>query len=90
MTALIEAARAGRLRAEDVPLAPANFIPTQAPYFVKDLQELGALTKLELVERSEAGDDVNYVFKASFGDRLVRVYYSVAPGDQASNFFLSL
>lgn len=90
VTALIDAARAGRLRPEDVPLAPANFIPTQGPYFVKDLAELGALTKLELIERSEAGDDVNYVFRATFGERVVRVYYSVGPVDQPSNFFLSL
>lgn len=90
VTALIEAARAGKLRPEDVPLAPANFITTQSPFFAKDLAELGALTKLELVERSEAGDDVNYVFKATFGERVIRVYYSVGPANQTSNFFLSL
>ncbi|NIJ38462.1 CubicO group peptidase (beta-lactamase class C family) [Sphingopyxis panaciterrae] len=90
VTALIETARVGGLRPQDVPLAPATFITTQSPYFVKDLKELGALTKLELIERGEAGDDINYVFKATFGERVARVYYSVAPGNQASNFFLSL
>lgn len=90
VTGLIEAARVGGVRQQDVPLAPPNFLDTQKPYWIKDLKELGALTKLDLIQRKESGDDIDYIFEGTFGQRVVRVYYSVAPGNQASNFFLSL
>jgi CubicO group peptidase (beta-lactamase class C family) len=89
VTALIEAARAGKLRQEDLPLAGKGFAEMVNPYFSKKMQPLGALTKLELTERRELGDDISYSYVATFGDRTMKVRYAVAPGDQVSSFFIS-
>jgi CubicO group peptidase (beta-lactamase class C family) len=89
VTALIEAARAGKLRQEDLPLAGKGFAEMVNPYFSKKMQPLGALTKLELTERRELGDDISYSYVATFGDRTMKVRYAVASGDQVSSFFIS-
>jgi CubicO group peptidase (beta-lactamase class C family) len=89
VTALIEAARAGSLRQEDLPLASKGFAEMVNPYFSNMLKSAGALTKLELTERRELGDDVNYTYAATFGDRTMKVGYAVAPGNQVSSFMIS-
>ncbi len=89
VTALIETARAGALRPQDVPLAGEAFIKMVNPYLANMMKPLGALTKLELTEREELGDDISYTYVATFGDRTMKVRYAVAPGNQVSSFFIS-
>lgn len=89
VTALIEAARAGALRHQDVPLAGEEFIKMINPYLANLMKPLGALTRLELVERREMGDDIEYTYVATFGDRTMKVHYAVAPGSQVSTFFIT-
>lgn len=89
VTALIEAARAGSLRQEDLPLTGKGFAEMVNPYFSNMLKPVGALTKLELTERRELGDDINYTYAATFGDRTMKVSYAVAPGNQVSTFIIS-
>jgi len=89
VTALIETARTGALRQQDVPLVGGEMLALMNPHFAKLMKPLGALTKLELVEREELGDDISYTFDAGFGDRKMKVRYAVAPGNQVSSFFIS-
>lgn len=89
VTALIEAARTGNLRQEDLPLTGKGFAEMADPYFASMLKPVGALTKLELIERRELGDDINYTYAATFGDRAMKVSYAVAPGNQVSTFAVS-
>jgi len=89
VTALIETARVGGLRKQDLPLAGEDFVNRVNPYFANLMKPLGALTKLELAEREELGDDISYTYVASFGDRTMKVRYAVAPGNQVSSFFIS-
>lgn len=86
---LIEAARVGGLRAEDVPLASPDFLKYDAPYFVEVMKPLGELTSLDLLERRELGDDIGYTYKAAFGDQVFRVEYVVSPGNKGASFDIS-
>lgn len=42
------------------------------------------LTKLELIQRREEGDDTVYTYNATFGERHFRVEYAEGPENQAS------
>ena len=88
VTNLIETARAGKLKQQDVPLAGQGFADIANPYFAAMLKDLGPLTKLELTERKELGDDIVYSYVASFGAKTLKVQYAVAPGNQVSSFML--
>lgn len=89
VAALLETARAGSLRPQDMPLARPGFLDFANPHFAKLMKPLGALTKLELVERRELGNDVQYTYDAVFGGRTMTVHYTLAPGNQVSSFFIS-
>ncbi|MDT9599721.1 serine hydrolase domain-containing protein [Sphingosinicella rhizophila] len=88
VAALIERARAGTLRKEDLPLASKGFAEAANQYFAPMLKDAGPLKSLELVERRQLGDDVAYSYKAMLGDRAFTIAYQVAPGDKVSSFMI--
>lgn len=86
VTALIGAARAGTLRHQDVPLASPAALEESNQYFMPLLKRLGPLTKLELTDRREVGDDTVFSYAATFGARTIKVSFARGPGEQLSNF----
>ncbi|MBY8826227.1 serine hydrolase domain-containing protein [Sphingomonas colocasiae] len=86
IAALIETARSGGLTPQDVPLFPADYIPMFNARMKDLLSTAGALKSLDLVERAENGDDIDYVYAATFAGRGAKVRYGVAPGNQATHF----
>ncbi|MGV3480071.1 MAG: hypothetical protein ACO1O3_08995 [Sphingobium sp.] len=51
----------------------------------KLLTDAGTLKSLELVERAEKGDDIDYSYNASFSGRAAKVSYGLALGDQVTH-----
>jgi CubicO group peptidase (beta-lactamase class C family) len=88
VTALIETARAGALRQQDAPLMEPGLVEYANQGFAPLLKSLGPLTKLELSDRRELGDDTMYTYGATFGDRTVKVKFGLAPGNQVSEFLV--
>ncbi len=86
LTALIEKARAGALRDEDLPLAGTDYAQKVNSYLATSFKSIGPLTRLELTERRELGDDTVYTFAAAFGDRRTTIKYGLAPGNKVSVF----
>lgn len=89
VSAMIEKVRAEKLTAADLPLAGAGYAAAANQFFSKIVRDAGPLTKLDLVEKNESGDDVEYVFNATFGQQQHRIGYTVAPGDQVSSFYVA-
>ncbi len=88
VTALIETARAGSLTPADVPLFPAEYVPMHNESMKALLANAGALKSLDLTERAEKGDDVDYSYTATFAGRTAKVRYGVAPGNQVTHFMI--
>ena len=88
MTALIEAVRSGKLRAQDVPLAGSGFAEEANEYFATKLKTLGPLNGLKLVKRQELGDDIVYTYAATFGDRKMTAEFGIGPGEQVSSLMI--
>jgi len=88
VTALIETARAGSLTPADLPLFPAEYVPMYNKNLKDLLATAGALKSLELVERAEKGDDVDYSYTATFAGRTAKVSYGLAPGNQVTHFMI--
>lgn len=86
IAALIETARTAGLTPQDVPLFPAEYIPMLNENMKRLLADAGTLKSLELVERAEKGDDIDYSYNASFSGRAAKVSYGLAPGDQVTHF----
>lgn len=83
---LLDAAAGGRLKAEDVPLARQGFVEQAGPSLAQLLGPLGKLQRLQLVDRTELGDDQIFTYDAAYPDRVVRVRLGLAPGDRTSLF----
>lgn len=88
VAALIETARTGGLTPADIPLFPADYIPMFNDLFKPLLAGAGALKSLELVERAEKGDDVDYRYTATFAGRTAKVSYGLAPGNRVTHFMI--
>lgn len=89
VTTLLEKARAGTLSQQDIPIGSAGFVEVANQHFAPMLKKLGSLTKLELTDRRELGDDTSYTYAATYGDRTVTVKFALAPGDQVSTFIIN-
>jgi len=89
VTALLESTRAGTLRREDFAVADAGIADLMIKYNTPILKDVGALTKLELVQREERGDTITYSYAATFGDRTLQVEYEIVPGAGVSSLLIS-
>jgi hypothetical protein len=86
---LLESIRGRALRPEEFPYLRAGFFPDSADAYAKTLNELGAPSRIMLLERVERGDDRHYLYEVSFarGSRYVRV--ALAPDESVSSFSMS-
>lgn len=82
---LIEAARAGNLRQEELAIAGTKRAEIANNEFTTALEKCGPLTDLEMIERRELGDDTIYTYKATFGDRTFSVQAGFAPKGHTSS-----
>jgi hypothetical protein len=72
-------------------LSPTDFLHMQAGWLPADgyanlLKPLGALERLDLLQRRELGDDRVYVYDAVFATQTLRVEFGLAPDDGISLF----
>lgn len=89
VSALVKKAREGALSQQDIPLAAPGFAEVANPYFAGMLKKLGAVTKLEISDRAELGDDTLYTYVATFGDRTASVSLGIASDGQVSSFMIN-
>lgn len=83
---ILAAAAEGKLSKKDFAYVRAGFFPDAAARYQALLHPMGAPQKLELLERSELGDDRIYLYQAAFGQRTFVVQLGLAPGDKISQF----
>jgi CubicO group peptidase (beta-lactamase class C family) len=88
IAAMIETARTGSLTPADMPLLPAEYIPMYNGMLKPLLAGAGALKSLDLVERTEKGDDVEYRYTATFAGRTATLRYGLAPGNVVAHFMI--
>jgi CubicO group peptidase (beta-lactamase class C family) len=88
VAALLESGRAGTLTAQDLPQLSPAFLQMLNPYLQKFLTEAGPVKSLDLVQRKEEGDDIVYVYTATFAAKTGTLTYSVGPEGKASMFLI--
>jgi CubicO group peptidase (beta-lactamase class C family) len=86
LKSLLAAASEGRLGSEEFAYVRAGFFPKVAKTYAELLRDLGALQRLDLVERRELGDDRVYGYDAAYAGRSFRVRLGLAPDDKVSIF----
>ncbi|HEY2684703.1 MAG TPA: serine hydrolase domain-containing protein [Steroidobacteraceae bacterium] len=82
---LLAAAGGGKLSAQDLSFAQGE-AAEQAKEFNELLRPLGALKRLDLVDRRVLGDDRVSTYLAVYADRTLRVQMALAPDDHISDF----
>jgi CubicO group peptidase (beta-lactamase class C family) len=83
--ALLATASAGKLSAQDLSFAQGE-AAQQAKEFEQLLRPLGALRRLDLLDRRVLGDDHASTYAAVYADRTLRVQIALAPDDRISDF----
>jgi hypothetical protein len=83
--ALLAAASAGKLTAQDLSFAQGE-AAEQAKEFEELVHPLGALTRLDLLDRRVLGDDRSSTYAAVYADRTLRVQIALAPDDGIADF----
>jgi len=86
--ALLEKTAAGNLHASDFEYFRADFFPAVAARYQKLLQDAGAPTRLELLERLELGDDRMFKYRVFVGDTAFIVKVAIAPSGLLTAFKL--
>lgn len=84
LTAAIAAARQGNLVKRDIPLDSVDPDDLTNKHFAETFKDIGPLTKLELVDRRGMGDDIIYIYTATFGDQATTIEFGLAPGGYVS------
>jgi CubicO group peptidase (beta-lactamase class C family) len=85
---LLESARAGSLVPGDFAYVRAGFFPDGAATYRQQLRDLGPPQRMELVRRTDLGDDRIYVYEMRFTDRTMYYTVGLAPDDKVSQFQL--
>jgi len=85
---VLDAARAGTLSPSEFAYVRAGFFPDAANSYKEALVRLGQLTRVQLLDREELGDDRVYLYELTFasGKRYARL--GLAPDDRISAFSL--
>lgn len=86
---LLEQTRDGKLAPADFAYVRAGFFPSAAKRYAQMLEEAGVLRKLELLDRSERGDDRIYLYRLGFDGRTLLLALSIAPDDRLAQFSIS-
>jgi CubicO group peptidase (beta-lactamase class C family) len=82
---LLAAAGEGKLAGEDLPAAQPE-AAAQMKEYQELLRPLGALRRLELLDRRELGDDRVSTFAAVYAERTLKVRLALAPNDRVAEF----
>jgi N-acyl-D-amino-acid deacylase len=89
LTEILNIAREGRLSPADFAYVRAGFFPRTAQFYETQLKRLGAPTRMDLVERSELGDDVVSIYELTFPSGTFVVRLALAPDNRISAFSMS-
>src|SRR6185295_411618 len=82
LKALLVSASLNKLPAKDYKHMPAGWWPTDG--YVALLKPLGALKRLDLLDRREEGDDRVYTYDAVYASQTLRVNFALAPDEGIS------
>ena len=84
LAALLSSAARGRLAPEEFAFVRAGFFPNTAAKYRELLSDLGPLTRTELLERRQLGDDAVYRYRAVYANKSVLVQLGLATGSKVS------
>ena len=85
---ILAATRDGRLSPNDFAYVRAGFFPEAAKAYQEMLSGVGKPDSVTLFDRTELGDDRNYVYEVRYGAKVFRVNLGLAPDDKVSVFSL--
>jgi len=88
LTTLLSEAAGGRLTAEEFAYVPAGFFPKTATKYRDLLRDLGPLTRIELLERRQLGDDRVYRYRVVFSSRSLLVRLGLTSDAKVSQLLL--
>ncbi len=83
---LLAATSNGSVTPADFAYVRAGFFPDTIAKYRRRLQDIGPLTRIELLERRQLGDDWTYTYKASYGTKSFVVHLGLAPDGKISDF----
>jgi CubicO group peptidase (beta-lactamase class C family) len=86
---LLGALRAGTLSKAEFAYVRAGFFPAAANAYKEELEALGQLSRMQLVDRRELGDDRIYLYQLTFAEGTRYVRLGLAPDDRVSAFSLA-
>ena len=73
----------------DFSYVPAGFFPEAAAQYREMLRNESPVTRTELLERRQVGDDWAYVYRASFGPKVFTVRFALASDGKLTSLSLS-
>lgn len=85
---LLDDARSGGLAPAEFAYVRAGFFPGRAKALQEQLRTLGPSQKLDLVERTEKGDDRIFTYEVAFASRVMYFSVGLAPDNRLSLFQL--
>ncbi len=80
--------RDGKLVPGEMAYARAGFFPDTANYYRDELRKAGTPSRMQLMERSERGDDRLYLYELTFAGERRYVRIGLAPDGKVSSFYL--
>jgi hypothetical protein len=88
LTTMLSEAAGGRLITEEFAYVPAGFFPKTATKYRDLLRDLGPLSRTELLERRQLGDDWVYRYRAVFANKSILVRLGLTSDAKVSQFSL--
>lgn len=86
LRSVLSATRTGTLSRSEFAYVRAGFFPGTASYYRKELEKLGSLTGVQLLQRRELGDDRVYLYRLTFTNGTRHARLALAPDDRVSAF----
>lgn len=83
---LLNTIRDGKLTPAEFAYVRAGFFPEASEFYRQQLQTVGAVQKLVLLERQDLGDDRVYTYEATFASGTRQVRVALAPDGKVSSF----
>ena len=89
LAAILREVAGGELDRSDFSYVPAGFFPEAAAQYREMLRNESPVTRTELLERRQVGDDWAYVYRASFGPKVFTVRFALASDGKLTSLSLS-
>jgi hypothetical protein len=86
LRSVLSATRTGTLSRSEFAYVRAGFFPGTASYYRTELEKLGSLTGVQLLQRRELGDDRVYLYRLTFTNGTKHARLALAPDDRVSAF----